>query len=318
MPDNHFKPLPWTKLRRGVPCYLPKAAVGARVDAQSPALAVMADFRRFAPVTIARDAALDEANRLMTLCNVHYLLVGDEQRQLLGIVTEASTKGHRPLATAHAMGIRPRELVVGNVMINKHDDAEVVHLKDLSPSTTRPSRHDPALYVDQRGGQCLPDRRQVIAGIVAHSQGLIADGLHSLSDLVCDFLVLFAAHHSKDPADESHPYGHARIETAASFALGAILAATGAGIIWSAGDETAESRRPAAGGAAGPVDGDPGAGREGGAVPLHAACRRTPALADADRQRLACALRRRLLAGRCRGYRRQSDGLTFLPTPSPR
>ena len=31
MPDNHFKSLPWTKLRRGVPCYLPKAAVGARV-----------------------------------------------------------------------------------------------------------------------------------------------------------------------------------------------------------------------------------------------------------------------------------------------
>ena len=76
---------------------------------------------------------------------------------------------------------------------------------------------------------------QVVAGVVAHSQGLIADGLHSLSDLVCDFLVLFAAHHSKDPADESHPYGHGRIETAASFALGAILAATGAGIIWGAG-----------------------------------------------------------------------------------
>ena len=76
---------------------------------------------------------------------------------------------------------------------------------------------------------------QVLAGIVAHSQGLIADGLHSLSDLVCDFLVLFAAHHSKDPADESHPYGHARVETAASFALGIILAATGAGIIWGAG-----------------------------------------------------------------------------------
>ena len=60
---------------------------------------------------------------------------------------------------------------------------------------------------------------QVAAGIVAHSQGLIADGLHSLSDLVCDFLVLFAAHHSKDPADERHPYGHARVETAASLSL---------------------------------------------------------------------------------------------------
>ena len=76
---------------------------------------------------------------------------------------------------------------------------------------------------------------QVSAGVLSGSQGLIADGLHSLSDLVCDFLVLFAAHHSRDPADETHPYGHARIETAASFALGAILAATGAGIIWGAG-----------------------------------------------------------------------------------
>ena len=75
---------------------------------------------------------------------------------------------------------------------------------------------------------------QVVAGMVANSQALIADGMHSLSDLVCDFLVLFAAHHSKDPADERHPYGHARIETAASFALGAILAATGGAIIWSA------------------------------------------------------------------------------------
>lgn len=76
---------------------------------------------------------------------------------------------------------------------------------------------------------------QLVAGIFAHSQGLIADALHSLSDLVCDFLVLVAAHFSKDPADEAHPYGHARVETAASFALGVILAATGAGIIWGAG-----------------------------------------------------------------------------------
>lgn len=75
---------------------------------------------------------------------------------------------------------------------------------------------------------------QTMVCIIAHSQGLIADAMHSLSDLVCDFLVLFAAHHSKDPADQSHPYGHARIETAASFALGVILAATGGGIIWGA------------------------------------------------------------------------------------
>lgn len=72
---------------------------------------------------------------------------------------------------------------------------------------------------------------QIAAGFLAHSQSLIADGMHSLSDLVCDFLVLVASHHSKDPADEGHPYGHGRVETAASFALGAILAATGGAIM---------------------------------------------------------------------------------------
>ncbi|MDZ4142813.1 MAG: cation diffusion facilitator family transporter [Methylotenera sp.] len=72
---------------------------------------------------------------------------------------------------------------------------------------------------------------QIATGFFAHSQSLIADGMHTLSDLICDFLVLVASHHSKDPADEGHPYGHGRIETAASFVLGAILVATGGAIM---------------------------------------------------------------------------------------
>ena len=75
---------------------------------------------------------------------------------------------------------------------------------------------------------------QVLAGIFSHSQSLIADGVHSLSDLISDFLVLIASYHSKSPADDSHPYGHGRIETAASLVLGAILVLTGVGIMYSA------------------------------------------------------------------------------------
>ncbi len=134
MPATRFKPLPWTRLKRGVPCYLPRAAAPAAVNPDSPALAVMTDFRRTTPITVSREAALDEANRIMKACNVHYLLVADQQAQLLGIVTEAGTKGHRPLAVAHTLGIRPSELVVGNVMINKHDDVEVMHLRDVTPA----------------------------------------------------------------------------------------------------------------------------------------------------------------------------------------
>ena len=75
---------------------------------------------------------------------------------------------------------------------------------------------------------------QISAGIFAKSQGLVADGIHSLSDLIADFVVLFANHHSKKAADEDHPYGHHRFETAASLALGALLLAVGIGMLWSA------------------------------------------------------------------------------------
>ncbi len=75
---------------------------------------------------------------------------------------------------------------------------------------------------------------QVIVGTLTKSQALIADGIHSLSDLVSDFVVLFAGHHAKKDADVDHPYGHQRFETAASLALGAILLAVGGGMIWSA------------------------------------------------------------------------------------
>ncbi len=75
---------------------------------------------------------------------------------------------------------------------------------------------------------------QVLLGTLAKSQGLVADGIHSLSDLVADFVVLFAGHHAKKDVDEDHPYGHQRFETAASLVLGVLLLAVGVGMLWSA------------------------------------------------------------------------------------
>jgi cation diffusion facilitator family transporter len=75
---------------------------------------------------------------------------------------------------------------------------------------------------------------QIAIGVLAKSQGLIADGIHSLSDLVGDFVVLFASHHGRKDADADHPYGHQRFETAASLALGVLLLAVGVGMLWAA------------------------------------------------------------------------------------
>lgn len=75
---------------------------------------------------------------------------------------------------------------------------------------------------------------QIVVGVLSKSQGLIADGIHSLSDLVADFVVLLANRHSQQDADENHPYGHQRFETAASLVLGLLLLAVGVGMVWSA------------------------------------------------------------------------------------
>ena len=75
---------------------------------------------------------------------------------------------------------------------------------------------------------------KILVGTTANSQALIADGVHSLSDLATDFLVLFAAKHSHREADEEHPYGHGRIETVATVILGVALALVAVGICYDA------------------------------------------------------------------------------------
>ncbi|OGT36817.1 MAG: cation diffusion facilitator family transporter, partial [Gallionellales bacterium RIFOXYD2_FULL_52_7] len=72
---------------------------------------------------------------------------------------------------------------------------------------------------------------QIVGGFFAHSQALMADGLHSLSDLLSDVLVLYANRHGNRHADAKHPYGHARVETAATLILGVFLAALGIGLL---------------------------------------------------------------------------------------
>jgi cation diffusion facilitator family transporter len=77
---------------------------------------------------------------------------------------------------------------------------------------------------------CLLAASQILFGIIGHSQALLADGFHTLSDLLSDFIVLFAVKQSSQKADAEHPYGHGRIETLATVALGLLLLLAGLGI----------------------------------------------------------------------------------------
>lgn len=77
---------------------------------------------------------------------------------------------------------------------------------------------------------------KVVAGVIWHSQALVADGIHSFSDLISDMLVWFAGRHSTQEPDLEHPYGHGRYETVATLALGIFLFAVAIGIGWDASD----------------------------------------------------------------------------------
>lgn len=71
---------------------------------------------------------------------------------------------------------------------------------------------------------------KVLAGIFGRSSAMIADGIHSASDLLTDVVVLVVIGMSRKKADISHAYGHGKIETFATFIIAVLLAAVGVGI----------------------------------------------------------------------------------------
>ena len=75
---------------------------------------------------------------------------------------------------------------------------------------------------------------KIVFGWFGQSHALVADGIHSLSDLLTDVLVYVAAEQGAKEADEKHPYGHARFETLATVALGGVLVAVAGAIVWDA------------------------------------------------------------------------------------
>ncbi len=103
---------------------------------------------------------------------------------------------------------------------------------------------EPAVHISQ---EALRDKRRaawagvlvnaplaggkIIAGLAAQSQALVADGVHSLSDLLSDAAVIWALGHSHRPPDAEHPFGHGRFETLATLAIAAMLALAATGIL---------------------------------------------------------------------------------------
>lgn len=74
---------------------------------------------------------------------------------------------------------------------------------------------------------------KVVVGFFAKSSALIADGIHSFSDLITDIVALFGSFLSRKPADQEHPFGHGRIEYLTSSVIGIIVLGIGLVLIFS-------------------------------------------------------------------------------------
>ena len=74
---------------------------------------------------------------------------------------------------------------------------------------------------------------KLVAGVAGRSSAMVADAVHSLSDLATDVVVIVFVHLSSRPSDESHDYGHGKYETLATAVIGLALLAVGVGIFWS-------------------------------------------------------------------------------------
>lgn len=75
---------------------------------------------------------------------------------------------------------------------------------------------------------------KMAAGTLGHSHAVVADAIHSLSDLATDIALLAGVHFWSKPADERHPHGHERIETLVTMLIGASLGGVALGLMWDA------------------------------------------------------------------------------------
>lgn len=75
---------------------------------------------------------------------------------------------------------------------------------------------------------------KIFLGFAGRSTAMVSDGVHSLSDLATDLVVIFGIREASKPSDEGHRYGHGKIETFCTMIIAVVLLGIGAGIAFGA------------------------------------------------------------------------------------
>jgi CBS domain-containing protein len=113
---REYHPLTAHRLHSGARHHQPDKAP-ERVRVNSPALSVMTDLKQIPAATIDLEAPVDAANRFMIRRGVRLLLVSDEERRVLGLITANDVLGEKPVKFALERGIKRQEIRVRDIMI---------------------------------------------------------------------------------------------------------------------------------------------------------------------------------------------------------
>lgn len=166
-----YLPLTEHRLQAGARYHLP-GEDPERVRIDSPALAVMTDLRQIPAATIDLEAPLDAANRFMIRRGVRLLLVTDDDRQVLGLITANDILGEKPMQFALERGVKRQELRVRDIMTPR-ERLEVLLHSDLVQAkvghvvaTLRYAGRQHAMVIDSIEGGKI----QSICGIFSATQ----------------------------------------------------------------------------------------------------------------------------------------------------
>lgn len=166
-----YSPLRFDKLQPGVGYAQPTQAVPDKVTLDDAAASVMTDLTRVTAIIILPGDTVDEAHRRMIQRGVRMLLVVDQDRKVVGLITATDILGEKPVLAASERGLRRQEVMVRDVM-TPQESLEVLNMADVHAAkvghivaTLKQAGRQHAVVVD-----CDARGRQVVRGLFSATQ----------------------------------------------------------------------------------------------------------------------------------------------------
>ena len=166
-----YSPLTSRLLQPGVGYAQPTQAVPDRATLDDAAVNVMTDLNRVTAVIILPGDTVDEAQRRMLQRGVRLLLVVDQDRKVVGLITATDILGEKPVQAASQRGLRREEVMVRDIMTPQErlevlamEDVRVAKVGHIVATLMKAGRqHAVAVDYDSKG-------RQTVRGLFSTTQ----------------------------------------------------------------------------------------------------------------------------------------------------